>query len=194
MVAPPIARSAAGGRPRPESQWRGLRARDARRRPRIADDRAMKPILVIASFAALARPRRARPRRLRLLRRLAARRRRGQGRVGQDARRRVRQAAAGPEGARIREQPARIQDADLGLYGRPGRRRARRRRQGGDGARSGRAGQGRGALRRRQIRARGDLGRRVRISAKTPAAGRWCSRSRPSPARATSGPPIIAAS
>ena len=66
------------------------------------------------------------------------------------------------EGARASQQPARVQDADLGLPRRAGRRRAR----GGgpgDAAMVGRRWRGRAALRRRPPHRRGGLGRRIEL-------------------------------
>ena len=102
-------------------------------------------------------------RRFCLLRRRASLRRLGQRRFRGDAGRRLRRIAAGHEGAGLRDQPARVQDADLGLYGRPGRRRTRRRRQDGDGQERRRAGRRRAALRRRPPRFGGDLGGRIQF-------------------------------
>ena len=129
----------------------------------IVDDRthASDPSHTSCRFGLAPGARRPGEGRLFLLRRRAARRTRR--RRACRARRWMRPstASARPEGARLPEAPARIQDADLGLCRGPGRRRAGRRRQGGDGEERRRARPGRAGLRRQPLHAGGDLGGRI---------------------------------
>ena len=102
-----------------------------------------------------------------------------------DDRPRVQRPPARHEGAGVPEAAARVQDADLGLCRGPRRRRAGRGRQGGDGRERRRARPRRADLRGQPLHDRRDLGGRIRISARRWASGRWCSRSRRSPAWAS---------
>ena len=100
---------------------------------------------------------------------------------------------AGSEDPRAHEQPAGVQDGDLGLSRGPGRRAAGRRTGTppcSNGASALAAAES--ALRRRSPRDRRRLGRRVRFRQEFRRSGPWCSRSPPCPATRRRRRPIFA--